>query len=431
MTTRQTVLAVMLLGGLLGIAPMAAAEESVGTLRLQDVVDEARRANAEIGAARERQAAAIAVPARVSAYDDPTFSYEAWNAPESFRLDRADNNILRLSQKIPFPGKRRLAGEAAERDAERAGDTATRAELDVVAAVKRAYYDLWRAHQNVHIYSRDKELVERLAQTVEQRYTVGEGAQPDVLRAQVELTRALNRLTSEGLAVDSARAGLAAILSREDDAGLGVPEDPPRPSLEKPLDELVARALHERPDLRAATTSIAGDETKVAMAKLDFLPDFEFSVARFINFANRDGFGAMVSISIPFLNKRKYDAGLAEANAHLAAARADRRRLEDRARRNVKQAYLRAKTALVQHDLFVNAHVPQSEQALEAAEVGYRTGKIDFLSLLDSLRAVEMVHVEHIAATAEFWKAMADLERAVGGDVSQPTGAETEKRVER
>jgi len=297
--------------------------------------------------------------------------------------------------------------------------------------VKRAYYDLWRAHQNVHIYSRDKELVERLAHTVEQRYAVGQGAQTDVLRAQVELTRALNRLTSERLAVDSARAGLAAILSREDDAGLGIPEDPPRPSLDERLDELVARALGERPDLRAATTSIAGEETKVAMAKLDYLPDFEFSIARFINFERRDGFGAMVSVSIPFLHERKYDAGLAEARANLAAARADRRSLEDRARRKVKQAYLRAKTALSQHDLFETAHVPQSEQALEAAEVGYETGKIDFLSLLDSLRAVEMVHVEHIAATAEFWKARADLERAVGGDVSQPAGAEAEKRAER
>ena len=62
--------------------------------------------------------------------------------------------------------------------------------------------------------------------------------------------------------------------------------------------------------------------------------------------------------------------------------------------------------------------MPQSEQALEAAEVGYRTGKIDFLSLLDSLRAVEMVHVEHITAAAEFAKATADLERAVGGELS-------------
>jgi outer membrane protein, heavy metal efflux system len=419
MTTRQNALAVMLLGGLFAFAPIAAGETLAGTLRLEDVVDEARRANAEIRAARERQSAAAAVPARVSAYDDPTFSYESWNAPESFRLDRADNNILRLSQKVPFPGKRRLAGEAAERDAERARESATRAELDVVAAVKRAYYDLWRAYQNMQIYSRDQELVERLVQTVEQRYRVGEGAQPDVLRAQVELTRALNRLTTERLAVDSARAGLAALLSREDDTGLGVPEDPPSPSLEAPLDELVARALRERPDLRAATASIAGEETKVTMAKLDYFPDFEFSIARFINFANRDGFGAMASVSIPFLFKRKYDAAVTEANAHVAESRAERRRLEDRARRNVKQAYLRARTALLQNELFLTAHVPQSEQALEAAEVGYRTGKIDFLSLLDSLRAVEMVHVEHITAAAEFWKAMADLERAVGGELSQ------------
>ena len=59
------------------------------------------------------------------------FSYEAWNAPESLQLDRADNNILKLSQKVPFPGKRTLAGTIAEGDAEMAHRDAQSAELDV------------------------------------------------------------------------------------------------------------------------------------------------------------------------------------------------------------------------------------------------------------------------------------------------------------
>src|SRR4030095_3951580 len=52
--------------------------------------------------AHARADAAAAVPARVRAYDDPVVSWEAWNFPESFRVDEADNNILQLSQRIPF-----------------------------------------------------------------------------------------------------------------------------------------------------------------------------------------------------------------------------------------------------------------------------------------------------------------------------------------
>jgi outer membrane protein TolC len=64
--------------------------------------------------------------------------------------------------------------------------------------------------------------------------------------------------------------------------------------------------------------------------------------------------------------------------------------------------------------LFVGTHIPQAEEALRANEVGYQTGKVDFLSLIDSVRTIEMGHTEHIQAAANFEQAYADLERAVG-----------------
>ena len=88
-------------------------------LRLADVVEQARQSNPQIRASRERAGALAAVPRRAAALDDPTVSYELWNAPD-FRPDRADNNIIRLSQKLPFPGKRALAGTMAEDEAEAA-----------------------------------------------------------------------------------------------------------------------------------------------------------------------------------------------------------------------------------------------------------------------------------------------------------------------
>jgi outer membrane protein TolC len=197
--------------------------ETAEVLRLTDVIAEVRTNNPEIQAARERARAAAAAPAKASAYDDPTLAYEAWNAPESFNLRDADNNILRLSQKVPFPGKLALAGKIAERDTEVARRDLESTELDVVAAVKRAYYTLWQAHQNLLIYSRDRDLVQQFARITEQKYTVGQVSQPDVLRAQVERTRLINRVTTETLAIDSAGAELAALLSRGASGPLGVP----------------------------------------------------------------------------------------------------------------------------------------------------------------------------------------------------------------
>ena len=408
--------------GLLAILPMVgqaalARGEVSEPLRLADVLAEARERNPEMHAARERARAAAAIPRQVSALDDPTFAWESWNVPNSLRVNRADNNIFRLVQKVPFPGKRSLAGEVAERDATMLEREAESVELDVVAAVKRAYYDLWQAHQNLLVYNREKTLLDRFARTAERRYGTGNVSQTDVLRAQVELTRTVNRVTTETLAIATARAELNALLSREPSEPLGVPEEAPPPELDDTPAALIALALERRPELAAQAAAVDREETAIRLARRSYWPDFEFSVGRFVNFDAADGFGALASVTIPLAYRSKYDAAVAEASARLAAAQADLRRLRDRVRRDVEQAFLRARTALLQHDLFVTTHIPQTEQMLRVSEGAYESGAVDFLTLIDTVRTVEMVHLEHIEAAGALEKAYADMERAVGADI--------------
>jgi len=120
---------------------------------------------------------------------------------------------------------------------------------------------------------------------------------------------------------------------------------------------------------------------------------------------------------VPLAWKGKYDAAVAEANARTMAAEADRRKAVDDVRRDVEQAYVRAKTALVLHDLFAGTHVPHAEQALRVTEAAYVAGGSDLTALLETARNAERVHLEHVGASADFERAYADLERAVGTDL--------------
>ncbi len=345
--------------------PCRSDDRPTEVLRLADVLDQARDRNPALAAARARVEGARYAPEQASAYDDPTFSWEAWNAPESFRVDQADNNIFRLSQKLPFPGKRTLAGRIAEREADIAGAEASASDLEVRAAVKRAYYGLWQAQQNLRIYSRDEDLVARLAKVSEQKYAVGQVSQPDVLRSQVELTRLVSRVATETLAIDGARAELNALLSRSPErAARRSRKILPRLVLAETDEELVARALRSRPEVAAQAAAVERERSRVEMARLDRLPDFELSVSRFVNYHSRDGFGAMAAVSLPLVHKSKYDAEVDEARARMAAAEAERRRIGDRIAREVRQAFLRARTALLQRDLLSTTHVPQAEQAV-------------------------------------------------------------------
>ena len=386
-------------------------------VELKTVLAYAEEHSPTIQAARSRLLAAQKVPAQVSAYDDPLVMWDNWNAPENFRLDQADNNIFRLSQKIPFPGKLRLKGEIAAKEAERMEAELWATELNTTAQVKKAYYDLWQIYQNLQVYSRDKELVAQFARIAEQKYAVGQVSQPDVLRAQVELTRLINRVTTETLALSKAQARLNALLSRPPEAPLGIPQDPPPPAVAYSMADLENLTLRNRPELIGQTRVVERENLALALASKAYYPDFEVSVSRFVNFSQRDGFGLVVSASIPLVFKYKYDAGVEEAVANRQTAQSELRRLHDLALFEVKQALVEAQTALEQLNLFLYTHIPQAEQALAASQIGYQTGNLDFLSLIDSVRAIEEVHLEHLLATTNFEKAWAELERAVGKEL--------------
>jgi outer membrane protein TolC len=344
-------------------------------------------------------------------------TWDNWNAPENLHLNEADNNIFRLSQKIPFPGKLRLKGEIAAKEAALREAELQAAEIDTVTQVKKAYYDLWLVSRNLQVYSHDKELVAQFAHIAEQKYAVGQVSQSDVLRAQVELTRLINRVTTETLRLGKAQAQLNTLLSRPPEAPLGAPQDPPPPVITYSMADLENLTLKYRPELTAQATAVERANLALALARTAYYPDFEVSVSRFVNFRRRDGFGLAISATIPLSFKYKYDAGVEEAIANQQTAQHELRRLQDLALFAAKQAMVEAQTALEQLNLFLHTHIPLAEQTLAASQIGYQTGIIDFLSLIDSVRAVEQVHLEHLMAAANFEQAWAELERVVGKEL--------------
>src|SRR5437899_11564669 len=231
--------------------PLARADELPvrGPLPLGDVLAYARAHNPELEAARQRQAAARAVPAQAAAWDDPTLAAESWNSPRAVPYDGAENNIVKLSQRLPFPGKLGLKGRMAARDADMAAAEARMTELTVLETVKQAYWDLWVADRHLAVYTRDLELARELAAGAAERYAVGTGGQPDVLRAEVERTHIATRLVTTRLQRERAAARGNEPPSRGPEEPPGTPIHPGPAHLPGPLDRLLALARGHPPEL--------------------------------------------------------------------------------------------------------------------------------------------------------------------------------------
>ena len=58
--------------------------------------------------------------------------------------------------------------------------------------------------------------------------------------------------------------------------------------------------------------------------------------------------------------------------------------------------------------------LPQAELTLQAARVGYETGKVDFATVLDAQRQVRKAREDGIKARVEQVSRLADIERLTG-----------------
>jgi hypothetical protein len=148
------------------------------------------------------------------------------------------------------------------------------------------------------------------------------------------------------------------------------------------------------------------------MAKLDYLPDFELSVSCFVNYQSRDGFGrwprfAAVRQQAPIRRGGRRSASGATAEAD--TARYDL--CDARSAPGVPTDEPSAARSAGPHPR------PAREQTLGASEIGYQTGKLDFLADRQPARG-RIGAPRHAAADAEFAKALADLELAVGEPIA-------------
>ena len=386
------------------------------TLVLPDLIKEVLARNPEIEAERKQWEAATNRITQARSLDDPTLSVELFNVPQTFNVTQTQNSIFGLSQNLPFPGKLALKGDVASRSADMNEQAVRAKERELVARLKQAYYDLFLAQKEVQIHHEQIDLLKQFFEIANAKFRAGKGSQVDVLKAQVELSLLHQNLPVLEQRRKTAQAMLNTLLDRAPTSSLGIAQEPPQLPLEMPIDVLYRLALNDRPELKAAELAVQRNEQSHALAQRQYYPDFNVSFRRFRNFQADDGFGAYVAMSIPFAfwTKPKYDAGVQEAAAAVAGARAQQQTLENLTRFQINDLLAKLRATDQVATLYRTTILPQAQQSLDAAHVGYRAGKAGFLDLIDTQRAWRGFQLEYFKALVDHQYRLAELEQVVG-----------------
>jgi outer membrane protein TolC len=394
----------------------AADHTTVPSLVLPDLITEALTKNPELVAARKQWEAATNRIAQARSLDDPTLSVHLWNFPQTFNVMQTQNSIFGLSQNLPFPGKLALKSEIASRSAEMTEQALRAKERELVARLKGAYYDLFLAHKAIQIHREQAALLRQFVEIANAKFRTGKGSQADVLKAQVELSVLHRQLPVLEQSRETAAALLNTILDRDPLSPFGIPQEPSLIPLDTTIDDLHHLALNTRPELRAAELAVRHSEQSRALAQRQYYPDFNVMFQRFQNFQANDGFGAYVAMTVPFAfwTKPKYDAGVQEAAASVAAARAQQHQLENLTRFQVNDLLAKVRASEQVARLYHTTILPQAVQNLEAARAGYRAGTGGFLDLIDTQRAWRGFQQEYYRALVEREHRLAELEQVIG-----------------
>ena len=405
-------------------------------LTLDEIEQMALLGNPEIRVAARHLASWKRACPSAGALDDPSLSYRGWGVPlrQPWNYNAAQNMFM-VGQTFPGFGKRGLRTEIARSDVAEAKAALDNVRLDIRVRVRKAFYDLLRAQDELRIHDDHVGIARQAVEAARIKYTVGKVPQQDILKAQVALTRLAEHLIHFEQDAEIARARLNTLLGRDPATPIDVRGDYSIPAQlpDKALEKL---ALASRPDLAQIRAAIEKSHQEQALAAKSYTPGFHGLGGYMLmpggsNIATATWWKARSTC--PGSTAASTMPKSPRPRPRSASRTPDWRHAQHRLRPDPGSAGAgegRQKT----RGRLPEWLAPQAEATLRSTVIAYENDRTDFLNLLDSQTAVIDIDLAYFQALADFETRFADLELAVGAPIertAQPNTAGGDAMSER
>ena len=393
------------------------------TLQLDTLIAEAVRHNPAIQSSEQRSLAVSQREEIVSTWQDPMISYSRWLSSPETRVGPQTNAFM-VSQAIPFPGKLGSMGAMAREDAAAEQQKSDATKRDVLFKVKSAYFNLYRIDRSLSILDTYLDLLRDFNKVAEQKYATGVGIQANVLKSQVEISNIIDKKLMFERMRTSVAAKINALIDKPASTPVGIAATIDTTRIQVNDSLLIRTALENRQELKVSEAMIKKSELMKDLASLQYYPNFNLqasyiTVAKgnsMASDAGKDAFAVGLGINIPIQLGRR-SAETEEAEATYEANQLHYRNVENDVKAEIRDLHFQLQSIGQSLDLYSNGLLTQSQSALESALSAYSTGKLDFLTLLDSERMLLQVRLGYVEQQSNYQQTLAALERSVGGSL--------------
>ncbi|MEH6909517.1 MAG: TolC family protein [Oceanicoccus sp.] len=422
---RLNLLSALVFVVVLGHSTLAFAESSL--LTVTQAAEIAVNDNPGLAQMQARFRAMSEIPSQMGTLPDPVVSFGAMNFPtDSFDRDQEAMTQLQIgiSQAFPFPGKLELREEAAEFDAQAAFYTADEMRLTLIANVRKKWWQIFYLDRAINTVKSNQVLLKQFIDVAKTKYETGKGLQQDVLLAQLELSKLLDKNIQLRTFRSHQVILLNTMMNLRANTKVTLP-DQANKSLPTVFEERYLYQLAElhRPILKQRQQTVAASESRLNLARRDEYPDFNVAV----NYGNRSGnnpdpvgggrsdfVSVMVGVKVPLYSSRKQSKAISQKSSEREKNHYAMLDEKGRVYAEISTAVSTYRMASEQMSLFESGIVPQARQTVQSMLAGYQVSKVDFLNLVRSQVTLLNYELQYWKSLSEAKQALAKIQAAVG-----------------
>ena len=331
-----------------------------------------------------------------------------------------------IKQSYPFPGALSLKANIAEQEVRIAKEKYEIAIRDTVTQLKETFYEWVYLPQAIRITKEHLQLLQELEAVASVHFRTGKGGFNDIIKAQIKISK----LKDDLISLEEEKGVVEAKLAWFFNIGSPFPAEPPDSQalnpIELPAPELIKVAFKHQQELKLLLEEIRKSEMAIELAEKKYYPDLTPGISYFENRKGSRVGTVKTSESFETAPDTQPKLWFGENDAYIREARLNYqsllKKLDDQKeglRFKVKKFFYeldKAERAVV---LYEKSLLPLAQKALEVSVAEYKTGKTDFLSLLDAETTLLNFGIDYQMALKNHGQNKARLEQLVGKQLSR------------
>ncbi|MGD0077753.1 MAG: TolC family protein [Sedimentisphaerales bacterium] len=381
---------------------------------LKDYLDYAEAHNAGLKSSYYQWQAALEQVPQAKALPDPEVSYNYWTQQSALRM----RQTVSVMQTFPWFGKIDARTEAAMKEAAAARQKYEAARLALFREVKAGFYEYAYLARATEIAGENLELLKHFEEVAQTKHLTAEAGHPDVIRAQVETAKMEDVLRGLNQLREPTMSRLRAALTLPAEANLPWPAVGEINAAELDYEKVVSQLIQKNPELAGLKQEQLAAKSVITLAEKNFYPDIGIGVMweDMSKAGDRDGVAMVFQMNLP-LWRDSYRGAVRQAQARQASIEQQRVDTENSLLAKASQAYYEYRDSIRKMRLYHDTLIPKGQELLRASEAAYRSGTIDFLSLIDAQRTLLDYHLAYERALADNRQKLAELEILAGAEL--------------